>query len=260
MNKSLNQIIYISDPSNVSMADEWYDHASLDHFWVYHRNIILKKYFSHLIKSSERIGEIGCGNGLILTYLAQAFHKAVDGIDLNLPALQLCPTIPGSLYVYDIFQRDSKLCGKYDLLLLIDVLEHIDQDREFLLAVCEHLKPGGFLIIGVPMRQSLFSAYDLAAGHCRRYSQTRLNSVVKASGLQIIKSIQWGHAYIPLLFVRKLLLRFTKSESTISQGFASIGIKNFLLSLLRYLDFVPALNITGTSSFLLAQKIIDEDY
>lgn len=250
-----NQIIYLSDPSSVSMADEWYDYSSSKHFWVKHRNLVFDRNFRNVIRNSELIGEIGCGNGLIISHIDRLYQKAVDGFELNLSALEICPTVPGNLYIYDIFDRNPELVEKYDLLMLIDVIEHIEDEKPFLLAVREHLKPGSFLMIGVPMRQELYSAYDIAAGHYRRYSTKSLKSLVQSCGFEVKQIIHWGQVYIPLLMLRKAMLAGMKKEDVIRKGFGVSNLMNACLSPLRYLEIIPTFNMTGTSSFLLAQKI-----
>jgi SAM-dependent methyltransferase len=76
----------------------------------------------------------------------------------------------------DAIGRDER----FDAVLYIDVLEHIeDAAREARQAV-SHLKPGGVLIVLAPAHQWLFSAFDEAVGHFRRYTRTTLAAVVPA--------------------------------------------------------------------------------
>jgi SAM-dependent methyltransferase len=62
----------------------------------------------------------------------------------------------------------------FDTLLYIDVLEHIEDDRAELLASARHLRPGGHLIVLGPAHNWLFSPFDRAIGHFRRYNKTML--------------------------------------------------------------------------------------
>jgi SAM-dependent methyltransferase len=62
----------------------------------------------------------------------------------------------------------------FDAVLYIDVLEHIEDDAGELSLVCEHLKPGGHLLVLAPAHPSLFSCFDQAIGHYRRYSKRTL--------------------------------------------------------------------------------------
>lgn len=69
---------------------------------------------------------------------------------------------------------DLKPDELFDTALYIDVLEHIENDRAEIARVCRHLLPGGHLIVLVPAHQSLYSPFDAAIGHLRRYSMRRL--------------------------------------------------------------------------------------
>jgi SAM-dependent methyltransferase len=249
-----NQIIQLNQPTVVSMANSWFEHGTPDHFWVKHRNAVFDRHFQTIVRAAAEVGEVGCGSGLILSHLAQAYQKSADGFELNLHALKLCPQLPGDLYIYDIFQRHADLVGRYDLLMMMDVLEHIEDEVSFLQAVQDHLKPGGFLIIGVPMRQHLYSAYDKADGHFRRYSQPYLRSVVEKAGFTVQKTVQWGHIYLPILMLRQRLLKNVSGDEAIKQGFAISPLGNQMMSGLRYLDVLPMFGITGCSSLLLASK------
>jgi Methyltransferase domain len=255
MNDS-NDIVFLNKPLPVSMADEWFIHGTSDHFWVRHRNELIKKKFGDLISKSNEVGEIGCGSGLVLSYLSKALQKKIDGFELNLSALKLCPPVDGSLYIYDVLQRQAVYLEKYNVLMMMDVLEHIEHEQEFLCAVRDHIAPQGYLIVGVPMRQELYSAYDRADGHYRRYSQKYLRSVVELSGFRVIRSVQWGHSYLPLLAMRKILLgNKVTGDAAVKQGFAISPVMNKILSALKILDILPTFNITGASSMILAQKI-----
>lgn len=63
---------------------------------------------------------------------------------------------------------------RYDSVLYIDVLEHIREDRQELALAVKRLRPGGYLIVLSPAHQWLYSPFDEAIGHCRRYDRHTL--------------------------------------------------------------------------------------
>ena len=69
----------------------------------------------------------------------------------------------------------------FDTILYIDVLEHIDKDREELDRAASHLRPGGHLIVLSPAHQQLFSPFDAAIGHFRRYNRRMLRALSPAT-------------------------------------------------------------------------------
>lgn len=82
----------------------------------------------------------------------------------RLPAF--CQALAGTVEILEESSLDS--------ILYIDVLEHIREDYEELARAARHLRPGGHLIVLSPAHQSLFSPFDEAIGHFRRYSRESL--------------------------------------------------------------------------------------
>jgi SAM-dependent methyltransferase len=73
--------------------------------------------------------------------------------------------------------HDLRPDERFDSVLYVDVLEHIERDREELARAAEHVAPGGALVVLVPARPGLFSAFDRALGHFRRYTAESLRAV-----------------------------------------------------------------------------------
>ena len=133
------------------------------------------------------------------------------------------PKAQGRLLVYNIFDRLPEMRGAYDMILLMDVIEHLDDDLGFLQASLEHLKPRGIVAINVPAHMALYSKYDRVAGHKRRYNSARLYSLFGRSNVTPLAIVNWGLSLVPLLLVRKLVLKFVSDDRTIGTGFAPPG-------------------------------------
>jgi cyclopropane fatty-acyl-phospholipid synthase-like methyltransferase len=216
------KIEYLSRPAEVSMADSWFDLAALDHFWIRRRFQVLQKLCDNLIQSSRELAEIGCGHGLLQRQVEESYQRQVAGFDLNDYALQLNVSRQSPVYCYDIFQKSESLRGRFDLIFLFDVLEHITEEDPFLQAVLFHLAPGGSLVVNVPAGQWAFSKYDEAAGHVRRYSINKIRQTAERNGLALEDWSYWGLPLIPTLMVRRLWLMGQQDKSKIiSTGFDS---------------------------------------
>jgi len=247
-------IIRLSDPQSVSMSSGWFDISHADHFWIKHRERLITKFFGIEIENAQAIAEIGCGNGLILSAISKKFDKSVDGFDLNEYALNQCVPFNGQLYYYDILDRHPDLESKFDLLFLLDVLEHIEDEYTFLNAIYWHLKPGGKIIINVPCNSSLYSKYDEAAGHFRRYDIPHLMTVLKNANLSPIIHINWGYVFVPVILLRKLIVSLVPSHRVIDTGFKSGKLTNIFFAALGRLDFNTKWIFPGTSVLVCAQK------
>lgn len=68
----------------------------------------------------------------------------------------------------------------FDTILYIDVLEHIDDDRAELARAVDRLRPGGRVIVLAPAHQWLYSPFDRAIGHYRRYNARMLRALAPA--------------------------------------------------------------------------------
>ena len=219
----MTKVEFLSEPSSVSMADEWFELATKGHFWMkWRQGVLLRQLTSASLKPTNAL-EIGCGHGVAREMLEHDLDIRVDGCDLNLKALEMANPGKGQLFVYDIFDRNPAMLGAYDLVLLMDVIEHIDSDLAFLQAALSHLKPGGIVAINVPAHMSLYGKYDEVAGHKRRYSAANIESLFRAAKVKTIRIVEWGFLLLPLLFVRKLMLRRVSKEDAIRTGFEPSG-------------------------------------
>jgi hypothetical protein len=218
----LRKIEYLSPGAEVSMADRWFEIASIDHFWVQRRFEVFQVLAGELISGAGEMAEIGCGHGLLQRQIELAYGRTVAGFDLNEYALRQNLSQQSGVNCYDIFQRNPALKEKFDMIFLFDVLEHISEEDSFLSALMFHLSPRGKLILNVPAGQWAFSEYDVAAGHVRRYAIDDLRKIALRNRLEILDWTYWGLPLIPTLMVRKVWLTGRRDQSKIiTSGFDS---------------------------------------
>src|SRR5450631_4437576 len=139
MESHSHAIIYTSAPASVSMADHWYEAAHPDHFWIRRRFDVMDRLCGPLIRSADAIAEIGCGNGLVQKSIEDHYGKAVSGFDLNELALKKNLSTLSPCYCYDVHQRAEEFRARFDVVLLFDVLEHIEDEGAFLQSVKFHM-------------------------------------------------------------------------------------------------------------------------
>lgn len=238
------------------MADRWFEIASVEHFWVRRRLEVLQKLAGDLIASAGQIAEIGCGHGLLQRQIEDTYGRDVSGFDLNEYALQQNISQRSSVICYDIFQKNSVLQSKFDLVFLFDVLEHITQEDSFLEALLYQLAPKGKVILNVPAGEWAYSAYDFAAGHVRRYSITTLQETAARNHLRLRTWSYWGLPLIPALALRKLWLWGKRDKAAIIQsGFDSRSrLVNDLLAISSRCEIIPQ-KLLGTSLMAILERI-----
>ena len=76
--------------------------------------------------------------------------------------------------------------GAADVVLALDVIEHIEDDAAFVAELFDLARPGGHLVVTVPAWPWLYSAHDVALGHWRRYTPAALDAVVRSAGFQVV--------------------------------------------------------------------------
>lgn len=240
----------------VSMGDSWFEIAVPEHFWMIRRFEVLRSLADNIITSAQRPAEIGCGNGALQAQIETHYRRTVDGFDLNQLALEMSVAKSSDRFCYNILERKAELKHRFDLIFLFDIIEHIDDEDGFMQAVLHHLAPGGHLIINVPALPWLFSAYDRAAGHVRRYTVPSLGAVASRNQLSVEKLSYWGLPMVPLLLVRKLMLALRKQSDhdILHQGFKppSAGW-NRLLGMLARVELLPQ-TLLGSSVMAVLRK------
>lgn len=96
---------------------------------------------------------------------------------------------------------------RFDTIIYIDVLEHIENDREELDIAARRLRPGGRIVVLSPAHQRLFTPFDAAIGHFRRYDRGMLRSISPAGltleHLSYLDSAGLAASAANLLFLRQ---------------------------------------------------------
>jgi SAM-dependent methyltransferase len=204
------------DLQAASTSEGGYDPAFFDrlaliedeHFWFRARNRLIFKLTRKLTSSFDRgnvVLEVGCGTGNVLRVLKKACPSCmVAGIELWRDGLiHARRRSDAALVQADV--QDWPFGRQADLIGMFDVLEHIPADRETLVALRERLVPGGRLLLTVPAHQSLWSYFDEAAKHCRRYSPDEIRQRLVEAGFEVEFLSQFMACIFPLVWiVRKL--------------------------------------------------------
>lgn len=136
------------------------------------------------LPDSGRLLDVGCGNGAFLSTFGAALpHWSLHGTELSAKYRKEIETIagPGSLHV----GGPTEVPGRFDLITLVHVLEHIPNPRRLLVELWEKLSVGGLLVIQVPgfMR----NPFDLLiADHITHFNKTTILQPVRAAGYDVV--------------------------------------------------------------------------
>lgn len=178
------------------------------HWWFVARRAILDRLIATRVdgRGGARILEAGCGTGGNLAMLSR--FGAVDALEYDDEARAIAAARgigriePGMLPGRIGFGE-----RRYDLIALLDVLEHVDEDRESLTALGARLAPGGRIVLTVPAVPWLWSDHDVIHHHKRRYTLARLAAVADEAGLKVESIGYFNSLLFPLAVAARTAAR-----------------------------------------------------
>ena len=185
------------------------------HWWFVARRRILADFIAREVElpAEARILEIGCGTGHNFEMLGR--FGRIDAIEIDDGARALASRRLGrEVGTAPLPELNGIEDGAYDLIALLDVLEHIEDDKASLASIQRKLAPGGRILVTVPANQWMWSAHDAAHHHHRRYSKARLAKVATEAGLKVHRLSYFNTLLFPLAAAARLAGKLTgKKES-----------------------------------------------
>jgi SAM-dependent methyltransferase len=173
------------------------------HFWFVCRNELIGRIAARACGAfgpGSLVLEAGCGTGNVLRYIETACpNSTVIGMDMWNEGLGFArERTSAPLLVANI--ADPPFSRRFDMICLFDVLEHIEDDCRVLEQVYSLLSPGGIVLLTVPACPSLWSYFDEAAQHCRRYTASELGTKMLHAGFNIAYLTAFMAALFPLVW------------------------------------------------------------
>lgn len=204
-----------------SVGDQHFiDCASRDH--------AIQQLQKHVLQAHPTLLEIGCSSGYLLKRITQSFQNAlVMGADVVSEPLKklaiLLPNVP-------LFRFDLTHCplpeNSVDAVVILNVLEHIQDDATALKQIYRILKPGGVVIIEVPAGPDLYDVYDQVLMHYRRYTLSHLSKLVSDQGFHITQQSHLGFFLFPgFWWVKKRNKRLLKAPEDVQNKWVENSIR-----------------------------------
>lgn len=180
------------------------------HWWFVARRAIVDSLIRACISlpPDARILEAGCGTGGNLAMLAR--HGSIDGLEYDAQARAMAQQrgvgriepgmLPGQIGFGD---------RQYDLIALLDVLEHVEDDRASITALGSRLTEGGRILLTVPALPWLWSGHDDLHHHKRRYTLNGLRGVAQQAGLHVETIGHFNSLLFPVACVARIARRLS---------------------------------------------------
>jgi 2-polyprenyl-3-methyl-5-hydroxy-6-metoxy-1,4-benzoquinol methylase len=155
------------------------------HWWWRSRESSVIQAIKHLdLPKDASILDVGCGDGFLFSKI-ESFGK-VQGVEIDSTIVSQDSVYKEHIHIGDIL--DLSLPNEsFDLILALDVIEHVSKDKEFLVTLHSLIRPNGFLIITVPTFMMLWTAHDDTNDHKRRYSGQQLRKILEDNNFTIVR-------------------------------------------------------------------------
>lgn len=199
-----------------------------------------------------RILDIGCAGGVAFDDLSR--YGSVSGIEPDPGLAGSCPEWSSRVRM-ETFGPDYVSKEKYDIVLLLDVLEHIADDCGALVALRRLSDENAIAVITVPALNCLWSAHDVVNHHFRRYQRAELRGKLLAAQFRVLTLRYFFTWSLPLMMARRILCRSTPGQiDTYQVRVPPIGLNTLFYYASRFEEaIVGSLRIAApTGSSLLA--------
>jgi trans-aconitate methyltransferase len=195
------------------------------HPWELARLWVLRQLIARRapIEAGSTVVDIGCGDAFVVGELARLFPGArFCGVDAGFTAESAAArerTLPANVRLYQHLDA-MPATGAATVILLMDVLEHIQDDEAFLANLLARpvVGPNTQLIVTVPAYQSLFSAHDVFLKHFRRYTNRQLRDRLERAGLRVIDIGYFFAALLPLRILTVIRERLSPRTAAGASG------------------------------------------
>lgn len=224
-------------------------HDMEDSWWYKGRMILVDKLLRRLKKVNNKILDFGSGYGGMYDTLAK--YGKVYAFEIDKGGLISCKE-RGYEKIYSSADDVYNLKSDLDLVVMCDVLEHIEDDDGTLRSINNILRDKGYLLMTIPAYKWLWSIHDDEHKHYRRYTRGQINSLLNKNGFEVDYSSYWNlFLFVPALIVR--LFGFSGSSSL-----KQPKIVNSIFLFFIYIERMIMPNLTlpfGTGIIVLARKV-----
>lgn len=234
-------------------------HLEDRYWWFVGRRFIVRSLISRFWKpqsSNPVILDLGCGTGGSFSLLKN--WGRVVGLDASFFALKFSR----SRSVKELVLGDAQILpfadNKFELVAILDVLEHLDDDLLSLREIWRVLKPKGAVVFTVPAFMSLWSVHDIALEHRRRYLYGEIQDKLVAAGFEIKKLSYAICPLMPAVFVFRKIQNFLMRNKEPATALIELPepMNRALISLLKFeAEIIPFFNLPfGVSLVGIGEK------
>jgi hypothetical protein len=198
----------------------------------------------------RRLLDVGAGSGFFSRHLlAETAAQSALCVDIGYPA-DRDDSVAGKPVLY---RRDTGPTD-CDLVLMMDVLEHVDDDRGLVRLYAGKVPSGAHFLVTVPAFRFLWSGHDVFLEHKRRYRLHEIEKTMRDAGLEVVHGAYYFGAIFPLAAAIRLLTRRSPEPKSSLKKHGALTNALLTLACAAELPLFKHNRLAGLSAFVLARK------
>jgi SAM-dependent methyltransferase len=227
-------------------------------FWFRSRNRLIIQLLTKHFAQARSVLEVGCGTGFVLSGISEARPELeVVGSELHPEGLAFAQRRLPKADLYQMDARHIPFQSEFDVVLALDVIEHIEDDEAVIAEMFKAARPGGGAIVSVPQHPRLWSANDDFSHHKRRYTRSELRSKLRNAGFEVRRLTSFVSLLLPLMAVSRARQRSLKTFDPTTEYRAPRAVDRMFEGILeteRWVIGTGASLPVGGSLFAVATK------
>lgn len=217
-------LFFVDDTGQMPTGDDGFYNAFNKFPWYYMAEKKEYQYAKNLIKTSDKVLEVGCGKAAFAKLIPT---KDYTGLEFSTDAKKLAAKSGIHIENISIEEYAKKHPHSFDVVCSFQVLEHVSKPRDFITSKLEALRGGGHMIIAVPSEESFLKdcvngILNMPPHHVSRFSDKTLQNIAKIFDIKLVdiyheniqpehiqmyQSIQWAKKFLPTPMIDRGILR-----------------------------------------------------
>jgi hypothetical protein len=221
-------------------------------YWQRARNYIIYRTIKRAGLSGSPILEIGCGRGLVVNYLSK---KNINCFGIELAKAEPIEGVERKILTStNALDTSEDFAGRFNTILLLDVVEHIEDDAGFIKSISVKYNKVTHLVISVPARKEIWTNFDDFYRHYRRYDIKELTALIHKTGFEVVDiRYTFKSVYLLVLLFNKFKIR-RKVQTPVPPN-SVMKLAHIIIGWLFMLEYIiMPKSMYGSSIFCVARK------
>ena len=217
------------------------------HWYYQSKAAALRRMVGHL--APKRLLDVGAGSGFFSRHLLANGAQSALCVDVGYE--RTWDEMVGGKPV--LYRRDCDATD-CDLVLMMDVLEHVDNDAGLVSHYATKVPSGAHFLVTVPAFRFLWSGHDVFLEHKRRYTLAEIEQTMRTAGLDVVRGAYYFGAVFPLAAAVRLATRNDPSPRSSLKKHGALTNGLLAAACAMELPLFPINRLAGLSAFVLAKK------